>query len=66
MYLRVSRGKRRSLVVEVGRWRYRIVPGRFRWGLDRQRLGGKPVAWTLSGKFFLVTALRRNHAPKRA
>ena len=57
--LRARRGKRRSVVVEVGRWRLRAVPGRFRWGFHREAYG----AWTFAGKVFLVTAIRRTYAP---
>lgn len=57
--IRVRRGKRHSLILEFGRWRFRAVPGRFRWGL-RDAPGG----WTFAGKLFLVTAMRRNYVPE--
>lgn len=33
----IKRGKRRSLVLETGRWRFRLSLGRYRFGYEQKR-----------------------------
>lgn len=61
MPFKVTRGKRRSVVIEVGRVRVRAVLGRFVWAWDRQDGFGAP-AGALSLKWLLITYLVRAHA----
>ncbi|MCC6313427.1 MAG: hypothetical protein IT337_05405 [Thermomicrobiales bacterium] len=54
----IKRGRRKSLILEVGRWRFRAVLGRFVWAWEREhRFGGWSGA--LSTKFLLITFLQR-------
>lgn len=59
----IRRGKRRSVIVECGRWRFRLTIGRFRTGWEHKRhaygLGGR--SGLLAGKVFLVTFMQRGY-----
>jgi len=46
----------RAMVIEAGRWRWRVALGRWRWGARRAR----DTSGTLSTPFVLVTWIRRN------
>lgn len=63
--MRISRGKRPSIIVELGRWRFRFVPGRFAWAWNRQHYGfnGGYPAGAIACPIFLVTYLMRKYGP---
>ena len=63
----IRRGTRRSVIVEMGRWRFRLTIGRFVWAWDRQEYGfnkGYP-AGAIACPLFLVTYLKRKYSPVR-